>query len=929
MIARNEEAHLRRCLASVRGLVDDIVVVDTGSTDATVGIARELGARIFTFAWRDDFSLARNFALEQVTSDWILSLDADEAIAARDHASIRASLSAAEVDGAPDGVIVPQRHYLTSGAVVGWQPGPGGYDEGLPYPGFCDVDCLRLFRNRPRLRFRNRLHETVVSTDPTHPLSTTRGEWVIHHFGKAGAPAVLEEKNTAYLRIGLKKIDDQPDDPQAHYELGILYAEMAQPNRALPCFERAATLSPRFRDTPLRLALCHARLGQHRQALVSLREADRILPQLGAEIALEEGNVHVALDDDTAAERAYRRALRLNPQLTVVHVNLAQLHHRHQRVDAALGCLDRALASNPKQPEALVMRARILTRQRRFEEASDCLSRLGESTDPEVAALRGAAALGRGDLAEAVTELRCSVSANPSVEAAWNLSTALEASGDPAGAFQAAAETLRLSPPEPAALVRFRQLAGDRFRERAHPDADSLTIFFYQPTSIAFDARTPRTHGLGGTESALVYLAEALTRLGHRVVVFNNCDAPGCFDGVEYARWEGLAARSVRERPDALIGVRFWQLIGQARLAPLQILWSLDAFDQPFLEQLGDARLRSEIDFVVLHSDWQAETFEAHHHIPASRLVRSRLGVAASTTAAPRRPADADARGHRLAYASTPFRGLDILLDLFPRIRAACPDAELDVFSSMQVYGVSADADRARFRALYEKAQQPGVNLVGTIPQLELAERLRQARILAYPNTFPETFCVAAIEAQAAGCAVVTSRLGALPETVGDGGFCLSGDPHSASYQREFIDTCVALLTDDERWRALSARAMARVWTHYTWTGVADEWQTLLRVALAPEPPAVQRIAHHLAAGRTGLAQRMLRAERNAATRPETAWDALAGFIAWRAGEAQVPEADTLRHLARHFPSIRRTGLIESAPIQSLAPAPPSAGTPA
>ena len=80
MIVRNEERFLPGCLESVRGLVDEIIVVDTGSTDRTAEIARSFGARVFDFEWRDDFSAARNESLRHAGSDWILYLDADERI---------------------------------------------------------------------------------------------------------------------------------------------------------------------------------------------------------------------------------------------------------------------------------------------------------------------------------------------------------------------------------------------------------------------------------------------------------------------------------------------------------------------------------------------------------------------------------------------------------------------------------------------------------------------------------------------------------------------------------------------------------------------------------------------------------------------------------------------------------------------------------
>ena len=96
MIVKNEAANLGRCLESVRGLVDEMVVVDTGSEDGTPALAQAHGARLGHFPWRDDFAAARNASLELCRGDWILLLDADEAVGAADHAAIRQALERPE-----------------------------------------------------------------------------------------------------------------------------------------------------------------------------------------------------------------------------------------------------------------------------------------------------------------------------------------------------------------------------------------------------------------------------------------------------------------------------------------------------------------------------------------------------------------------------------------------------------------------------------------------------------------------------------------------------------------------------------------------------------------------------------------------------------------------------------------------------------------
>ena len=87
MIVKNEEANLGRCLESVKGVADEIIIVDTGSTDRTVEIARQHGAKIVSHQWDDDFAVARNVSLRAATSDWILVLDADEALDEEDAAA--------------------------------------------------------------------------------------------------------------------------------------------------------------------------------------------------------------------------------------------------------------------------------------------------------------------------------------------------------------------------------------------------------------------------------------------------------------------------------------------------------------------------------------------------------------------------------------------------------------------------------------------------------------------------------------------------------------------------------------------------------------------------------------------------------------------------------------------------------------------------
>jgi glycosyltransferase involved in cell wall biosynthesis len=135
LIVKNEEKFLDGCLRSVVGHVDEIVVVDTGSSDRSRDIARSHGAVLLEFPWRDDFAAARNFGLEAATGDWILYIDADERLE------------------------VPAGARLTDGL------GPdvsAGRVRFTPQSGMTPARELRIFRNDPRIRFHGAMHETIV-----------------------------------------------------------------------------------------------------------------------------------------------------------------------------------------------------------------------------------------------------------------------------------------------------------------------------------------------------------------------------------------------------------------------------------------------------------------------------------------------------------------------------------------------------------------------------------------------------------------------------------------------------------------------------------------------------------------------------------------------------------------------------------------------
>jgi len=205
MIVRNEERCLRRCLDSAAPYMDEIVIVDTGSTDATKQIAREYGAKLFDFEWAQDFSAARNYALEQSTSGWNLILDADEWIEQFDLLSVQGFLQKQQTGRIErisetdiDGERSETRDFITR-----------LIPKGIKYVG--------------------RIHEQVDTNLPRVNLPI-----IVKHDGYIGV-----SKSGRNIPLLLLEIEDHPDDPYFHYQIAKEYKGIHQVKESQYHFEKA------------------------------------------------------------------------------------------------------------------------------------------------------------------------------------------------------------------------------------------------------------------------------------------------------------------------------------------------------------------------------------------------------------------------------------------------------------------------------------------------------------------------------------------------------------------------------------------------------------------------------------------------------------------------------------------------------------------
>jgi len=214
MIVKNEERTLGRCLASLAGQVDEIVVVDTGSTDATRQIAGGYTDRIFDFPWRQDFAAARQYAFDRASGDWVFWLDADDVAVGA--AAIRRSLA-----NLPSDLAGYYWRYVVDRDAWG--------------NARCEFWRERLVRNDGSFHWVGRVHEVLVSD---HPRQLARSsDVVVEHRPEAHRGAEKLRRNVEILESELRD-QGEAATPRLLYYLGREYGSAGETSRALAAFER-------------------------------------------------------------------------------------------------------------------------------------------------------------------------------------------------------------------------------------------------------------------------------------------------------------------------------------------------------------------------------------------------------------------------------------------------------------------------------------------------------------------------------------------------------------------------------------------------------------------------------------------------------------------------------------------------------------------
>lgn len=349
MIVKNEAKCLEECLSSIRGIADEIVVADTGSSDGTRDLAAILGGRVFSLEWKWDFAAARNETIRAASGDWLLHMDADEVL---DPDNARRIREIVDADGVAangtraDAIELTLANYCDDMRAWRWRPAAPGDPWARGHAGYIGVGLLRLFRNRMGYEYREPVHENITES-VLEKGGTVRAEpIVIHHYGYACEPDRAKAKAKTYFEIAHIKVVSRPDDPKAWLDLAEQSLACGDAKTAEEAARRALELRPHDLAASTTLGNLLLNRGDLEEARLLFEgivehgvQAPHVLTALGA-IACKQGDLE-------AAGKWLAQALEAQPNALQAMLYLARVYDRKGDLNKAREMLQTAKDAAP------------------------------------------------------------------------------------------------------------------------------------------------------------------------------------------------------------------------------------------------------------------------------------------------------------------------------------------------------------------------------------------------------------------------------------------------------------------------------------------------------------------------------------------------------------------------------------------------------
>jgi glycosyltransferase involved in cell wall biosynthesis/tetratricopeptide (TPR) repeat protein len=792
IIARDEAKHIGATLESIRPYVQEIVVVDTGSSDDTMAVCAKYADKLERFtACNDendkiiDFSLARNRSFALATQPWAMWIDADDVLVGGEHLA---------------GIVAA--HDQQRKVCILWQ-----YDYDNDGQGNITMQFIRerLVKSPNDFHWISPVHETLIPKEGDS-FKALVSEIKTVHRRREIAKSVESGRNLRILQRHYNSGGDK--DPRTLYYLGLELGWTGNPDQAKEMHKRYIAISG-WEDEKY---LAHMEVCRHAQQMGQFDEAIewalKAIPvrETWGEAFFSLCKSYYFRAQQTGAVRDWERAVNFArrylaspPPQTVLFVNPMERQvevHRFLVVacmnigdaEGALSSCDEILKALPNDANTLFNKkvAQERLAKQRARVAADDLQRLG-SLSPEGRQLFEAALEGKFRSKPAGDEAQA---ARPST-----------------------------APP----------------RTNAHRDSGLDIVLFIGPGAERWNPDTIAKTGIGGSERMAWEMSKRLARLGHRVRVYADCSGlEGTFEGVEWLDHPKYRDISC----DVLITSR----------RPVAVDDQFNVRRRATLCWVHDVHCGTEltyqralkIDRFLCLSQWHKEFFLGHYDfVHPSQVVQTRNGIDLTLY-----EQQVERNPHRMFYSSSLDRGVYVALEAMPEIRQRVPDAELHIYYGLEVWKRFAPPDQlqqiAALEALMGQRKADGVVYHGRASEVELAKEQMASGVWAYSTWFSETSCLTGMQAQAAGCRIVTSPIAALNETVGARGTMIDGYWLAPDYRARFVDACVAAMTKPEDGDRAQLQQYARV--HFGLDELARDWSAMFARVLreTEESPIVK-----------------------------------------------------------------------------------------
>ncbi|MBO6574066.1 MAG: glycosyltransferase [Rhodothermales bacterium] len=467
----------------------------------------------------------------------------------------------------------------------------------------------------------------------------------------------------------------------------------------------------------------------------------------------------------------------------------------------------------------LLQRGADLLSQRQFDEAEACWLKAlqAEPGNGQIVAVLARLYMNQRRLTEAVTLVQSALQQEggpqPVVLHAFGL--LCHHTGDPAGLDAAIGilESVAFDPDKIAELRALKEKTVETTlaETRAERDwaADEIAIFC-GPTGHTWSPRS-LARGVGGSEEAVIRLGRCLAAEGWKVTVFANVgEEAGDYDGVSYQALDHL---NIRDQFNVVVLWRSIQWVDSDFRARQTYVW---LHDLPETASFTRGRVDRVTGIMVL-SAFHRSTLP---HVPDEKFVITANGIDQASL----EPSEPQQRNpKRCLYASSYERGLEALLEMWPAVLDAVPDAEVHVFYGWHGFESRMDDPEVAAWVAHMKQlmQQPGVHEHGRVSQQRIIDESYAAGVLAYPSTFEETSCITAMKAQACGAVPVVWNLAALAETVRWGACIEAGD------REAYLQALIGMLQDPDRQEQIREEMIPGARAAFSWQAVAAQWSEL------------------------------------------------------------------------------------------------------